>query len=209
MLCSMQHATLYYVHDPMCSWCWGFQPTWRKIKAELPEGVSVEYLLGGLARDSEETMPETMRGYLQQTWQRIHDTLDTEFNFAFWETCQPRRSTYPACRAVIAAAAQNADVAMIEAVQRAYYLRAMNPSDNGTLVTLADELGLDRDRFSRALSSPATQEELERQIVLSQTLGAQGFPSLVLDVAGSRWPIAVDYHDHEAVLAQIDRVLAG
>lgn len=65
MLCSMQHETLYYVHDPMCSWCWGFQPTWRKIKAELPDGVSVEYLLGGLARDSEEPMLETMRGYLQ------------------------------------------------------------------------------------------------------------------------------------------------
>ncbi|MDF4306582.1 DsbA family protein, partial [Vibrio parahaemolyticus] len=23
---------LYYVHDPMCSWCWGYKPTIEKLK---------------------------------------------------------------------------------------------------------------------------------------------------------------------------------
>jgi putative protein-disulfide isomerase len=26
---------LYYVHDPMCSWCWGFETTRQKIFDEL------------------------------------------------------------------------------------------------------------------------------------------------------------------------------
>ena len=35
---------------------------------------------------------------------------------------------------------------MIEAIQRAYYLEARNPSDRSTLLDLADNLGLDPDR---------------------------------------------------------------
>ena len=29
---SEEKATLYYVYDPMCSWCWGYKPTWDKVK---------------------------------------------------------------------------------------------------------------------------------------------------------------------------------
>jgi putative protein-disulfide isomerase len=203
----MQTATLYYIHDPMCSWCWGFRPTWQALQARLPEDLAVEYVLGGLAPDSDEPMSDEMRGYLQQTWRKIRDRLGVEFNFDFWEQCRPRRSTYPACRAVIAAAEQGAGKPMIEAVQRAYYTRAMNPSDEDTLITLAGELGLDEERFTAALRAGSTRKELERQVAFGQAIGDGGFPSLVLDVAGSRWPIAVNYTDADEMLAQIRMLL--
>ena len=45
-----QQATLYYVHDPMCSWCWGFAPVWQEVRERLTDSpVQVKYLLGGLA----------------------------------------------------------------------------------------------------------------------------------------------------------------
>jgi putative protein-disulfide isomerase len=97
--------TLYYVHDPMCSWCWGFEPTRRQLFAALEGRLQIERLVGGLAPDTDEPMPATMRNMLQQTWHRIAISIPgTEFNFEFWEKCQPRRATYPANRAVIAPA---------------------------------------------------------------------------------------------------------
>jgi putative protein-disulfide isomerase len=29
---SVTKPTLYYVYDPMCSWCWGYKPVWLQIK---------------------------------------------------------------------------------------------------------------------------------------------------------------------------------
>lgn len=58
------HATLYYIHDPMCSWCWGFTPIWQKIRAQLPADLPVVYLLGGLAPDSDDPMPQSMQATL-------------------------------------------------------------------------------------------------------------------------------------------------
>jgi len=202
-------ATLYYIHDPMCSWCWGFRPTWLALQQALPAQVTVQAVLGGLAPDTEQPMPAALREQLQHTWRRIHDSLGTEFNFAFWEQCRPRRATWPACRAVIAAQQQGAGEAMVEAIQRAYYTRAMNPSDDATLATLAGELGLDVTAFAAALNAASTREALARQVAQGQALGAQGFPSLVLMVDGHRWPVAVDYRDAAAMAAQIDRLLAA
>ena len=32
-----EDAVLVYVHDPMCSWCYGFRPTWVGLRAILPQ----------------------------------------------------------------------------------------------------------------------------------------------------------------------------
>ena len=101
-------TTVYYVHDPMCSWCWGFSPALGELLAGLPAGVEVRRLLGGLAADSELPMGSAMRERLQDTWRNIQRRVPgTRFNFDFWTSCSPRRSTWPACRAVIAARRQD------------------------------------------------------------------------------------------------------
>nr|WP_284694947.1 DsbA family protein [Photobacterium galatheae] len=184
----------------MCSWCWGYQPAFQRLKAKLPEHIHVRYVLGGLAPDSDQPMPEEMQQMLQQTWRRIEGQLGTPFNHDFWTHCQPRRSTYPACRAVIAAELQGQGEAMIEAIQKAYYLRAMNPSNAETHVQLAEELGFNPVQFSQDLTSEAVQTLLEQQLALTAALGVSGFPSLVLEVKGQRWPIAVAYQNELTTL---------
>ncbi len=197
---------LYYIHDPMCSWCWGFRPTLERLRADLPNHIRVERLLGGLAPDTDEPMPQQMREWLQQTWRKISERIpSTRFNHDFWVRCAPRRSTYPACRAVIAARRQDPrlDEAMTDAIQRAYYLEARNPSDRDTLIELAREIGADADDFVETLDAPETQAELEREIELIREMDAWQFPSLVLDLEGSRWRVPIDYLDAGAMLETI------
>ena len=99
--------TLYYVLDPMCSWCWGFRPVFESLlvhlSKNLPDQINVQYVMGGLAPDSDQPMPEETCLYIQKQWSAVETTLGAKFNWDFWSECQPRRSTYPACRAVIAA----------------------------------------------------------------------------------------------------------
>ncbi|MET0069621.1 MAG: DsbA family protein [Candidatus Thiodiazotropha sp.] len=197
---------LYYIHDPMCSWCWGFRPTLGKLMAQLPGAVSSSRLLGGLAADSSSPMPEEMRLRLQQTWRRIEKRIpNTRFNFDFWSRNTPRRSTYPACRAVIAARAlaSDAEERMILAIQQAYYLEARNPSDDSVLSELAIEIGLDEQRFVDLLNHQSTQQRLDSEIAQAHRMGVRSFPSLVLQVEQSSWPVAVDYLSAEPMLEQI------
>jgi putative protein-disulfide isomerase len=199
-------TTLYYIHDPMCSWCWGFRPTLQRLLKELPAHIRIERLLGGLAPDTDDPMPHEMREWLQQTWRKISRRIPgTQFNHDFWTRCAPRRSTYPACRAVIAARRQEPrlDEAMTYAIQRAYYLEARNPSDRDTLIELAREIGADASAFAETLNAPETHAELEREIEKIRDMDAWQFPSLVLDHEGSRRRVPVDYLDAGVMLETI------
>ena len=199
-------SILYYVHDPMCSWCWAFVPVWETIKQNLPDNIEVQYLLGGLAPDSNEPMPNAMQVAISGYWKTIMQRVPgTTFNFEFWEKCEPRRSTYPSCRAVIAARKQDAskEEAMITAIQEGYYLRAMNPSNDSTLIELASDLGLNPELFEKDLNRPETQRALMEEINMGRAIGAQGFPSLILKNASGYRFIALDYNDANVTLTQL------
>ena len=64
-------SQIYYLHDPMCSWCWGFKPTWDIVTKQLNGKIKVVSLLGGLAPDSDEDMPLHTRDYVLSNWRRI------------------------------------------------------------------------------------------------------------------------------------------
>ncbi len=201
-------ATLYYFHDPMCSWCWGFKPTWQKVKDNLPPHITQVNVLGGLAPDSDVPMPESMQQMLESTWHRIHQQLGTSFNFSFWTDCQPRRSTYPACRAVLAAAEQGFENEIITAIQEGYYLNACNPSDVDVLTGFARQLGLDIEMFKTSMKSPELNKQLMDQISFFRSMPANGFPSMVLvDETQIARPIGLDYQSADNILSQIDEAL--
>ncbi|PKI14824.1 DsbA family protein [Colwellia sp. 12G3] len=204
-------TTLYYLYDPMCSWCWGYRPVWDLLQQNLPPAIFVEYVAGGLAPDSDCSMPIAQQHLIQNHWRTIEQKLGTRFNHDFWCDNTPRRSTYNACRAAIAAHKQGCQLPMIDAIQRAYYLRALNPSNLSVLIGLAEELsqqkslGLDLEHFITDINATNTDKELVRQVGLARKLSQQGFPSLVLEIDGVCQQVPLDYSDYKLTLDYINQ----
>jgi len=191
----------------MCSWCWGYRPTWLLLQRKLESIVQINTRVGGLAEDSNVTMPKDMQGFLQQTWRKISAELGTQFNFDFWSQCQPKRSTYPSCRAVIIARKYQKEQAMCFAIQEAYYLQAKNPSEVNTLIKIADSIGLDADLFAQQITSDELNQQLDNEINEVRSMPIQGFPSLVLAIDEELFPIRLDYKNwqtsYEMILAMV------
>lgn len=199
-------ATLYYVHDPMCSWCWGFRPVWNEVRQRLPADIRLVSRVGGLAPDSDEPMPQALRETLQATWRRIQQVIPgTEFNFDFWSRNTPRRSTYPACRAVIIAREMaNREDDMTLGIQHAYYLQARNPSDLDTLVDIADRIGLDGQVFRQRMVSGEADDLFQSELARVRGLGVNSFPSLVIEKDSQHRDIPIDYLSADNILQGID-----
>ena len=196
-------AKLYYVYDPMCSWCWGYKPTWERITQAISDEVEIIYVVGGLAPDSDIPMPEIMQQQIKAYWKKIEDYLGTQFNYDFWANNTPRRSTYPACRALLAARSQGAELAMLNAIQEAYYLNAKNPSDNDVLQKLAQDMGLDMARFNTDFLSEQTHQRLLDEIAFARSIGGSSFPSLFIETSGRIFQLPIDYQNAETTISQI------
>ena len=198
---------LYYAHDPMCSWCWAFRPSMDALIEKLPKEINVIRLLGGLAPDSDIPMPDNIREYVLEDWRAIEKKVPkTKFNYNFWKECAPRRSTYPACRAVIAARKQKKifDKEMTLAIQKAYYLNARNPSDYETLIELAEEIGADKNKFSEDVISSETDRILKEEIQQCKKLDLNSLPSLLFINKEKEIRIQSDYLNANTMLNRIE-----
>lgn len=172
---------LLYIMDPMCSWCWAFSPTVEAIQETFPK-LPIQFIMGGLATDSEAPMPKEQQQAIRSIWEHIEETTGTQFNYDFWTQCLPRRSTWRACRAVIIAEQLSPGSAarMAHAIQHAYYLHAHNPSDSETLIPLAESLDINPSDFASLLDAQKTQQTLQEHMSLARQLEASGFPALRL-----------------------------
>ncbi|MFO8024916.1 DsbA family protein [Thiohalophilus sp.] len=202
-------ATLYYIYDPMCSWCWGFRPVWSQVKAALKDKVDVVYVAGGLAPDSDEPMEPEVCDYLQKTWHRISEQCGVEFNFEFWTQNTPVRSTWPSCRATLVAREYGREVALYERIQRFYYQEAGNPSDYASLYDLGEELGIPRETFIERIHSEDIERQLQEEMTLAESLGVRGYPGVVLTIGDQIHFIRHSYTDVDANLQQIEALLAA
>ena len=163
-----------------------------------------------MAPDTTNPMPVELQQKIQQTWRRIEQTVpNMQFNYDFWMINTPVRSTYPACRAILAARQQGADFEdkMIGAIQTAYYQQAKNPSLQSTLLECALAVELNTDRFLNDLGSNEIEEELQNEIGTARRMGVISYPTLLLEHNGRLFPIAIDYLDHETMIGEIVSIL--
>ncbi len=202
----LKNNTLYYIYDPMCSWCYAFEQTLYLLQEQLPSGLFLKPILGGLAADTKTPMSIETQTMIQQAWHQIEKTVkNVKFNYDFWIKNTPYRSTYPAYRAILAAEKQSPEFGglMRKAIQQAYYQYAKNPSLSNTLVDCAKKLTLDSSQFSSDFISPDIDGLLNEHIKFSRILGVSSYPSLRLILNDKKYTIPIDYNDVEFILSHV------
>ncbi len=170
---------LIYVMDPMCSWCYAFEPELEDFLGKH-SSLEVDWIMGGLAPDSTNPMDESLKERISSYWYEIEKKSRVNFNHDFWKLNTPYRSTYPSCRAVIAVEflKGNSSQQMVKAIQSAYYQEAKNPSLEETLIDCAVSIGLNESDFLKVLKSAETEERFQQHLSLSHQLQARSFPTL-------------------------------
>jgi len=186
---------LYYVMDPMCAWCYAFAPELEEF-LKKHTFLEVDWIMGGLAPDNHHPMDENLKQTISSYWHDIEKRTRVTFNHHFWILNTPYRSTYPACRAIIAAESLKAKSAhqMVKSIQSAYYLEAKNPSLDETLVACASSIGLDKSQFLKVFTSQETEQRFQKHLHLTYQLQARAFPALFyVNEKNEIYPLTLTY----------------
>lgn len=77
----MTGKTLWYLADPMCSWCWGFAPVIDMIRDDYSDQLSTELLLGGLRPGTKLPMEPSQREEILNHWHAVHRKTGQLFLF--------------------------------------------------------------------------------------------------------------------------------
>jgi putative protein-disulfide isomerase len=212
---SASAATLHYIHDPLCGWCYGAQPLVSAAVAMLGDRLALRLHGGGLFAEPRELTP-SMAEHIVGADERIAQISGQPFGEAYTEGLLAEQGTVlyslPPIAAVLAAESLHREAAypMLVAIQNAHYQRGLRVVEHDVLAELAEEIGLDGARFADALESAASHEAIEH-IQASRRLlgevGGQGFPTLVLEVRGAR-QILPHHQDYGRPDAFVERIAA-
>ncbi len=172
---------IYFVADPMCSWCWGFAPVIKAIAARWGGLVPVSLIVGGLRPGATEAMDEAMKSYIRHHWREVEKKTGQPFRYDFFENDGFVYDTEPACRAAVAMRRLSPASALpyFEALQSAFYAENRDITQAPVLGELAVPFGIEPDIFQEAFSSPETHKATRNDFTRAREMGVTGFPALI------------------------------
>ena len=186
------NATLHYIFDPMCGWCYAAAPLVDAARS-VP-GLEVEFHGGGMMTGANRrAISPQWREYVMPHDRRIAELTGQPFGEAYFEgllrDTGAVMDSEPPTTAILAAEALRAGggLDMVHRLQRAHYVEGRRIADADVLHAVATELGFDTEAFASAfarLSGEATSQHIAASRELLQRAGGQGFPTFVLTQPG-------------------------
>ncbi|WP_035558391.1 DsbA family protein [Burkholderia sp. 9120] len=186
-------ATLHYIYDPLCGWCYGAAPLVEAARA-VP-GLALAFHGGGmLAGSQRRRVTPQWRDYVMPHDRRIADLTGQPFGAGYFDDLlRDERAVMdsepPITAALAAEAVAGRGLDMIHRQQRAHYQEGKRISDAAVLHELAVEIGLPADAFRAAfaqLSGASTQQHIDASRRLLDDVGGHGFPTFALEDAHGR-----------------------
>ena len=190
----MSIATLHYIHDPLCGWCYAAQPLVGAALAQLGGRLALHLHGGGLFGEPRR-VDAALAQHIVHSDERIARLTGQPFGDAYKQGLLAEDGTVlfslPAIAAVLAAEALDPTQAypMLAAIQNAHYQRGLRVAEPAVLAELAEEIGLDGAQFALAWAQAdghAVFEHVQASRRLLGEAGGQGFPGFVLEVDGRR-----------------------
>lgn len=195
-------ATLTYIHDPLCGWCYAAAPLVAAIAADPLPGLDLVLMHRALFTGAH-AMPHSPE-FARYAWsndQRIAHLTGQPFSDAYRDGVlgdrnQPIDSWNTAlAKQAVDRAAPGRAAEFLGLMQHARFVAGANLTDPAVLVGLAAGMGLDAGATAAAIADPATATaaaaERDRAAGLLVRLGHNGVPLLVLDQG--RGPQGLDH----------------
>jgi putative protein-disulfide isomerase len=211
-------ATLHYIFDPLCGWCYAASPLVRATMHELSEVVALR-LHPGLLFEDPVNLGASWRHHIVQADQHIHQLSGVRFGGAYFERIKHAEplifASSPPAAAVLAAEqlGASAGLDMLEAIQLAHYEAGLDVCDPQQLRSIAAQLSLPIEDFDLALNQQLKTLPVKTQSARSmlQASGGKGFPTFVLetDVRRVRIDHSQAYGQPITFIDQINHFLSG
>ncbi len=198
---------LLYFANPMCSWCWGFQPVTRAL---AERGYAIAVALGSLGADRARPMRDLDKAKVREHWQHVIERTGQPFDFGFFEREGFVYDTERPSRAIAVVRRHYPALALpfLGRLQERFYALGQDITDAAILREAAGEFGIEGEAFQTAFEAPATAAEIAAEWRQTAELGVTGYPTLLALQPGRPQVVTIGWRPASDVLAVLDDLAA-
>ena len=201
----MYQGTLYFVTDPICSWCWGMLPELLKTKSALEGRLDFQLRCAGLQVGSQAPLREEQASQLITLWQHVAETTGQRFAFKLPEDSTFIYHSELACRALQIArnALGEEPWEIFHAMQESFYVHCRNLGDLDQLYSIVQPSGVSADRFYTLMQSSDIIQATRKEFDWCHAQGSDALPTLWLETRGEHKLVCGGYATAEYLIPEL------
>jgi len=205
----MNEKTLWYIADPMCSWCWGFAPIIKETRLNYSENLKIELVMGGL-RSGKLAMASGQRAEILNHWKAVNERTGQPFSF---EGAMPEGFIYdtePSCRGIVAMSLINPSLVftLLESIQFGFYVEQKDVTNPKVLAQLAGKIGVDMDLYLQVFESDEVKNKVSIHFDKVRQWGVNSFPTVAVQNAAGYSVLNRGYCLPDELFQKIDEWLS-
>src|SRR5690606_17350491 len=179
--------TLYYVTDPICSHCWAIEPVLRRFTEQYGDYFKFQTVMGGLLEKWHDGPIDPANGIYKPAdvaghWREVGDHSRMPIDGSLMID-NPVQSSYPPSRVFKVIQEVHSEAKANKYLRRAreaLFAFNQNISEASVMIDIVNQMGLDGQTIVQQAEQPAGQQALNEDFALARSLGARGFPSIIM-----------------------------
>ena len=210
----MSKIEMYYATDPLCSFCWAFEPTLRKFRYQYASYISNDTtVMGGMIEKWEKFGGDSSNGIqsaadVAKHWREIGDFSRMVIDGRVWLD-EPIDSSFPSSQAfqIVRRDYPEQAQAFLRKLRETVMVWNQDISKREVLAGILEEMGLDHEKILNDADSFEGRSLLNSDLGLARALTATGFPTLVLVNEQNQGVKVVGAQPYEALERALKQIL--
>lgn len=208
----MKELKLIYVMDPLCGWCYGNYVTTQNLYETYHSRIGFEILPAGMwVGANARKQSKQMAAYIKKHDLQIQQATGTAFGESYFKLIEDENiildSEVPS-RAIVTVKKLWAQqtVPFTIAVQKARYLYGKDLNQDGTYLSICEDLELDKTQFLETFYSDQLKKETQETFLLAQQY-ANSYPTLLAEKGKKMFVLEQGYAPFESIANQIESLI--
>ncbi|PIC63210.1 dithiol-disulfide isomerase [Sporosarcina sp. P13] len=205
---------LYYVTDPICSHCWAIEPELRRFVEQYGNYFNFHTVMGGLLEKWHDGPIDPANGIYKPAdvaghWREVgeHSRMPIDGTLML---DNPVQSSYPPSRVFKIIQKNHNETLAFDYLRRtreALFVFNQNISERSVMIEIVNKLNLDGEAIVHEAEQLAAQQLLNEDFALARSLGATGFPSIIMINAENKGIKIVGGRPFESYVDGLKKVL--
>jgi putative protein-disulfide isomerase len=204
--------TIVYIFDPICGWCYTFNPVIDKLHAKFKHKADFVIVSGGMIIDKKARPISDMSEFILAGYEDMENLTAVKFGAPYIQMVEEGKELLDSERPALAMTAfqkmhPHKSLEFARKLQESHFLLGKSFNNDSTYTDLAKHFGLNPTVFLEAMNSDDTKTTTRNDFTKVEEAGINGFPTLLIKIDGQVQPITHGFEKYEKLEKKIERLL--
>ncbi len=207
---AMNKKKIIYVWDPLCGWCYGFEPQMEKVQAEFGDEYEFEVIVGGMVLPPNGYNMAQMRQFLTGAIPQLEKTTGIKIGQPYYDNIlsQDSLKLYSVKPALVYNYLKpkyvGREVILANTIQKMLYEQGQNTNEIETYKALIESNGISFSEAKVNIDSKENVGATYQMFQRSRALGVTGYPAVLIETEKGVKTVSSGFTTYEKLRKQLD-----